>query len=243
MKTYSVEDLRAGRIPGLTKAGHPTRKRVPLARVPLDDPQRVLLPAPLHIALPIHAENRANQSRHWTDTRKQAKAERDATVHALLTTHPGAPPILPLVVVITIRSPTKPLDDDGTITAAKSLRDGVAEWARCDDGPSVPIAWLARFATGEGCSIDVWPVHLGTEAHWTTVTLGSRGMQIKAWFAQERRDQRSALLGYPLRASANIETETGACMASHEDLLQRPPTLRDALKSLVRIYDTLIDPK
>ena len=87
-----------------------------------------------------------NSREHWAPKSRRAKKEREAAYAALLAA--GSPWFDHVVVVITRRSPRR-LDDDNATAAMKSVRDGVADWLRIDDGCE-RIRWVVEQAKVSG---------------------------------------------------------------------------------------------
>jgi|SRR5690348_1902505 len=71
------------------------------------------------VHLPLRLESVANLREHWTKRAKRAKAHRMAAL--AIPAHP-----LPCVVWI-VRIAPRALDDDNLRSAAKALRDGIAD--------------------------------------------------------------------------------------------------------------------
>ncbi len=93
-----------------------------------------------------------NAREHWT-----ARAERSRDVRALVARalEGTAPPPGPWVVALT-RSGPRPLDTDNLGASFKALRDALAVWLGCDDGPSGPVVWTyAQTRGGYGATVVV----------------------------------------------------------------------------------------
>lgn len=94
------------------------------------------------IELPIRLDSVANLREHWHRKASRARLHRAAAVaipHAML--------VLPCTVTITRVGPRK-LDDDNLATAAKNLRDGIADRLGCKDNDP-RIRWQYAQARGQ----------------------------------------------------------------------------------------------
>jgi predicted Fe-S protein YdhL (DUF1289 family) len=67
-------------------------------------------------------------------------------------------PTLPVVVTIA-RIGVRDLDDDNLAHACKAIRDEIAAWLGCDDGPRAPVTWRYEQRRGAareyGCTITI----------------------------------------------------------------------------------------
>lgn len=102
--------------------------------------------------LPLHVKSTANERLHWATKAERARMHRAAAKMAL-----GRRPAKlagPVVVTLTRQAPRE-LDDDNWVSAAKNLRDGVADWLGVSDRDK-RVAWVYRQARGLSCvRIDV----------------------------------------------------------------------------------------
>lgn len=99
----------------------------------------------------------ANTRTHHHELAKIKRQQRTIVRWSL---SPHERPPLPVVVTIT-RHGVRDLDDDNLAHACKAIRDEIAAWLGCDDGPKAPATWRyaqRRGANGEyGCTITVEP--------------------------------------------------------------------------------------
>ena len=79
----------------------------------------------------------ANARFHWR-TLAAEKAKQRRIVH--WATMGKKPPPLPVVVTL-CRIGVRDLDDDNLAHAFKAVRDEIAQWLGCDDGPKSPVDW------------------------------------------------------------------------------------------------------
>lgn len=85
----------------------------------------------IEVRVPIKTINGLNERAHWSVKAKRAKAERHAVGWALSCTDS---PALPCLVLITREGMNRRLmDGDGLQSAAKHVRDAVADWLGVDD--------------------------------------------------------------------------------------------------------------
>jgi hypothetical protein len=69
---------------------------------------------------------------------KRVKQQREVVTLALRTM--ARRPTLPVTVTLQ-RIAERPLDDDNLAFACKAIRDAIAEWLGCKDGPRDPVRW------------------------------------------------------------------------------------------------------
>lgn len=100
---------------------------------PKPQPLMVMLRGDVLSILGLRTWNEANEHCYWRKRRERVATQRSLTTLAL-NTHVRTRPALPVVVTLTRISPGM-MDDDGAITALKSVRDAVAAWLGVDDGP------------------------------------------------------------------------------------------------------------
>lgn len=87
----------------------------------------------------------ANSRGHWTTlARDKAKQRRIVAWSLMGKTKPALP-----VVVTLCRIGVRDLDDDNLASAFKAVRDEIAKWLGCDDGPRSPVAWAYAQRRGE----------------------------------------------------------------------------------------------
>jgi hypothetical protein len=84
----------------------------------------------LRIELPIRLASVSNLREHWSARARRFKSHRETAYLAL---RPYGVPDPPLQIEITRIAPRK-LDSDNLSSAAKGLRDGIADWLGVDDG-------------------------------------------------------------------------------------------------------------
>jgi hypothetical protein len=102
----------------------------------------------LWFALPLRVVNPLNTREHWAKRAKRTAAQR-AAVTLQLKLGPIRPPPLPLAVTFTRLAP-RPFDDDGLAAAFKGMRDAVAAFYDCDDGPKeTRLRWRYEQKRGE----------------------------------------------------------------------------------------------
>lgn len=91
------------------------------------------------LALPRVAwlKNPLNERQQWRTVWNRGKKQKGLVGKSL--SKMGAPD-LPVVVTIT-RVSAGTLDDDGLAASCKHVRDAVAEWLGCGDGPTDPVKW------------------------------------------------------------------------------------------------------
>lgn len=97
------------------------------------------------VTLPLRLVSLTNQREHWASKMRRARAQRGLTAASM------APPACvrasSTFVVTLARIAPCALDDDNLRAAAKSVRDGVADWLGIDDGDE-RIEW--RYAQERG---------------------------------------------------------------------------------------------
>ena len=128
----ATRSARAPSLPRLRR--HPAKRRAPFALVAL---RIVLEPGRITPDVPLRLENENNSHEHWR-ARYDRSVRQKSIVRQLLGNRPR--PALPCVVELT---PIRPrlMDGDGSDSSAKFVRDAVAEWLGCGDGPKDPITW------------------------------------------------------------------------------------------------------
>jgi hypothetical protein len=111
------------------------------------------------VTVPLRLGGGLNARSHWALRARRARTER-AIVRAALRAH--APPAPPVVVTLTrhIGARGRALDDDNAAGALKAVRDEVAAWIGCDDGPRGGVVWrYAQTRSADG----VWRVEIRAE--------------------------------------------------------------------------------
>lgn len=83
------------------------------------------------LVVPVRLESVANKREHWAAKSRRTKVHR-STAYWLLRALAAKPPGGRHAVLI-VRVAPRQLDDDNLRSAAKALRDGVADWWGCDD--------------------------------------------------------------------------------------------------------------
>ena len=86
----------------------------------------------------------ANSRTHWRALAKVKANQRRAVAWSLMG---HERPQFPVVVTLT-RVGVRDLDDDNLASAFKAVRDELAAWLGCDDGPRAPVSW--RYAQRRG---------------------------------------------------------------------------------------------
>lgn len=101
----------------------------------------------LAVSVPVQLVSEANAREHWSSRARRAARQREATT-ASLWRHPGrlaGPALLAAhgrLEVTLVRRGARLLDDDNLAGSCKHVRDAVAAWLGCDDGPRGPCAWV-----------------------------------------------------------------------------------------------------
>lgn len=90
----------------------------------------------MQVVLPVRASSTLNAREHWAVRARRAKAHRDTAAWSLKR---KPVPALPCVVTLTRVGP-RTLDTDNLAGALKSVRDGVADWLKVDDGDA-RVTW------------------------------------------------------------------------------------------------------
>jgi hypothetical protein len=90
-------------------------------------------PTIIVVNIPMKLPSLANARLHWAARAKIVKRQRNAVRMALLGADHGRPMWAPFVVTITRLGPRQ-LDSDNCQSAAKHVRDQVAEYLGVDDG-------------------------------------------------------------------------------------------------------------
>lgn len=98
----------------------------------------------ISVSIPLHVKATSNLREHWAPRAERAAMHRAAAKLAL---GRRKRPTGRIVVTLTRVSP-KELDDDNWVGAAKSLRDGVADWLGIDDRDK-RVAWHYQQEKGE----------------------------------------------------------------------------------------------
>jgi hypothetical protein len=78
-----------------------------------------------------------NQREHWRKRAERARLHRQSARFGMEQTKQR--PALPCVITL-IRVAPRPLDGDNNQGSLKSVRDGVADWLRIDDGSDL-VTW------------------------------------------------------------------------------------------------------
>lgn len=132
---YTVADLRAGRIPGLTKHGR-ARQMPAHTRVCADV---IHGHGWVRIVAPIEAVSEANRHdlRH-AQARRTKGQRRDMAAMLLLA---GPCVVAGPWKVTLVRIGPKPLDTDNLAGSCKAVRDQLAKWLGVDDGTTAPVTW------------------------------------------------------------------------------------------------------
>ena len=105
----------------------------------------------MRVTLPLKLVSVANRREHWSVRARRARAHRQA---AIVVPRPDFAP--PYTVTITRIGPRR-LDDDNLASAAKALRDGIADRLGMDDGDS-RISWRYRQDHGDyGAVVEIFP--------------------------------------------------------------------------------------
>ena len=92
------------------------------------------------ITLPLRLVSLTNQREHWSKKYKRSKVERGSAGLALRGRMPRIDGVGAEFVVTIGRIAPRKLDDDNLRAAAKSVRDGVADFLGIDDGDA-RIEW------------------------------------------------------------------------------------------------------
>jgi len=93
-----------------------------------------------HVLIPgMRLESLANKREHWTKKAARAKTQRRAAHMELWGCGAQLPPLAGIkrINVEITRIAPRALDDDNLAISCKHVRDGIADWAKCDDGHSV----------------------------------------------------------------------------------------------------------
>lgn len=133
MRTVIGRSARGPAMPHLRR--RVAKRRAPYALVAA----RVSLePGRVTVDVPVRLENENNKHEHWR-RRHDRSVRQKSIVRQILGNRPR--PALPCVVELT---PIRPrlMDSDGSDSSAKFVRDAVAEWLGCGDGPKDPITWI-----------------------------------------------------------------------------------------------------
>lgn len=98
----------------------------------------------ISITFDVETVSEANQREHWSKRNRRHRIQKQATIAALLAKGIRGQDLLrqhgALSVTLT-RQGARQLDDDNLRGAFKAIRDQVATWLGCDDGPKGPVAW------------------------------------------------------------------------------------------------------
>ena len=101
----------------------------------------------LKLELPIRLPSVANLREHWAAKARRVKVQRQTVAMAL---RPYGAPEPPVTVEIT-RIAARSLDSDNLASAAKGLRDGIADWLGVDDGhPGITWVYKQEHRKSEG---------------------------------------------------------------------------------------------
>jgi len=95
----------------------------------------------VNVLIPIQAVSEANAREHWRVKAKRVREQKDWVALKLLEISPKASFQLPAEVSFT-RYGIRDLDSDNLAGSFKAIRDAVALWLGCGDGPSDPVVWL-----------------------------------------------------------------------------------------------------
>jgi hypothetical protein len=133
-RRYDVDDLRAGRVPGLRRAARPVRV-LPFSWS--DTPA-----GGLRVTLPLRAQSEKNAHEHWRAKHTRVARQR-ATTKACLRAAFRATPALPVVVTLTRIAPCA-LDDDNVTMSLSGPRDEIAVWLGLASDRDPRVTWVYR---------------------------------------------------------------------------------------------------
>jgi hypothetical protein len=93
----------------------------------------------VRVVIPMRTRSKLNMDRvKWYEIAKLAKRERRETFYRMKEAHPFPLSLLDLMGPIQIRltrtGPSQGLDGDNLQGSLKSVRDGIADWLKIDDG-------------------------------------------------------------------------------------------------------------
>lgn len=100
----------------------------------------------IYFDVPILTVSEANMREHWAAKAKRAKSQRSDMYTFLMAFAKSVkdcarPHHKSKWVVAIKRVGIRRLDDDNLAGSAKHVRDEIAAWMGCDDGPDGPITW------------------------------------------------------------------------------------------------------
>jgi hypothetical protein len=135
-REYTVADLDAGRIPGLTRKATP-RRQPEHKRVRADVVQGC---GWIRIVAPVETTHETNRKDHRFVKARRVKGQRKDLATMFLVAGPCPVPG-PWVVKIVRIAPRRLELGDNLPTASKAIRDPTAAWLGCDDTERDPVTW------------------------------------------------------------------------------------------------------
>ena len=103
------------------------------------------------VTLPLELASEANAREHHMARHRRTRWHRDTTAAAL---HGRIPPRGPWAVTM-VRVAPDALDSDNATNSAKHVRDQIAEWLGCGDGPRDPVTWTVTQETAHSPAVRV----------------------------------------------------------------------------------------
>jgi hypothetical protein len=148
-REYTVEEFRAGKIPGLKRAGTRGVKVGTAPRV-----LRVVALDRVELELPVFVVSEANEREHWAARGRRKNAQQDEVAGALAWV-PRCPVPPPWRVTFVLLAREDKIDTDNFAGAFKHVRDEVARWLGCGDGKRDPVTWSTAFEKSDARGLRV----------------------------------------------------------------------------------------
>jgi len=92
----------------------------------------------IRVVIPMRTYSKLNERMHWSKVAKVAKRERQEAYFRMREAYPFQMSMLdimgPITIKLTRTGPTHGLDGDNLVSSFKSVRDGVSDWLKINDG-------------------------------------------------------------------------------------------------------------